>query len=249
MSNRLLQNYLDLSLSSKKSLTKQEIFKENENKAEKILKCQSAYNNSKFEINRIPSEKKKVKYSVSTVATQADMNLNSLVAERVDYMYRNQEFSDVESQILGIEVHDFCNDQNNVSFSDFLNNKSVLDSEKACTLINEYAAFKNSIRLTSKQELTAANSIFDLYQIDCQSLSTSYESTLKCNSKSITDMHNKLVLKFTQSITDEHLKLDNDVRKFSTSNQTTSASSIVPLDFQDASFNDNENNIQVYILN
>ena len=184
---------------------------------------------------------------MSTVATQADMNLNSLVAERVDYMYRNQELSDVESQILGIEVHDFCNDFQNVSHSDFLN-KSVLDSEKACALINEYAAFKNSIRLTNKQEL-AANSIFDLYQIDCQSLATSYESTLKNrNSKSITDMHNKLVLKFTQSITDEHLKLDSDARKFSTSNQTTSASSIVPLDFKDTSFNENENNIQVYIL-
>jgi hypothetical protein len=239
MSNRLLQNYLDLSLSSKKSLNKLEIFKENKNKFEKTLKYKSECN-SKFEINRIPSGNKKVKYSVSTVATQADMNLNSLLAERVDYMYRNQEFSDVESQILSIEVHDFCNDQNDLN-RDLLNRSMLGGDEKACALINEYAAFKNSIRLANKQEL--ANSIFDLYQVDSHSLSTSYESSLKC--KSITDLHNKLVLKFTQSITDEHLKLDSDARKFSTSNQTTSVSSIAPLDFQDASFFQNEPNKQV----
>ena len=58
---------------------------------------------SVVEINRIPSLKR-TKYSVSTIATQADMEKGSILAERKDYKYRNQEMSDVESQILSIEV-------------------------------------------------------------------------------------------------------------------------------------------------
>ena len=56
-----------------------------------------------IEINRIPSLRR-TKYSVSTIATQADMEKGSIIAERKDFKYRNQEMSDVESQILSIEV-------------------------------------------------------------------------------------------------------------------------------------------------
>jgi hypothetical protein len=56
-----------------------------------------------MEINRIPSMRR-TKYSVSTIATQADMEKGSIIAERKDFKYRNQEMSDVESQILSIEV-------------------------------------------------------------------------------------------------------------------------------------------------
>lgn len=63
---------------------------------------------STYEISRIPSMKRPV-YSVSTVATQADMDRGTILAERKDFKYRNQDMSDVESQILSIEV-DLCSD-------------------------------------------------------------------------------------------------------------------------------------------
>ena len=61
-----------------------------------------------IEVNRIPSINKK-KFCVSTIGTQADMDKGSIIAERKDVKYRNQEWSDVESQILSIEL-DVCSE-------------------------------------------------------------------------------------------------------------------------------------------
>jgi len=82
------------------------------------------YFNSTYEINRIPSIKKQ-RYSVSTVATQADMDRGSILAERKDFKYRNQELSDVESQILSIEM-DLCSDAYGTSVNDWQSKKNNL---------------------------------------------------------------------------------------------------------------------------
>lgn len=115
---------------------------------------------SNYEISRIPSLKKNI-YSVSTIATQAEMDKGTILAERKDYKYRNQEMSDVESQILSIEVDcyasivDWCK-LNNPSVANAFNgyitsnpnlNQQVKDSSKelASVTVNDYAAFKNCL--------------------------------------------------------------------------------------------------------
>ena len=97
-------------------------------------KIEHAYNNpslnpmetSTYEISRIPSVKRPI-YSVSTVATQADMDRGTILAERKDFKYRNQDMSDVESQILSIEV-DLCSDAY-ASIADWCHNSSGATSK------------------------------------------------------------------------------------------------------------------------
>lgn len=222
MSNRLLQNYLDLSLPSKKSSS----LKQDENdvdddslkKTKKLIKKKEF--NSKLEINRIPSERKKNRYSVATVATQADMSKNTIIAERTEIMYRNQESSDVESQILSIEVQDKCNDQYSSITNDL--KQSITMNGIASIKIDLKTALKNSLHLNKNQQ--QKDSIFDLYHID-QTTSSSITQSSEC--KSLNDFKNKLVFRFSKSITDDHLKLEtNDF----ISNQ--SVSQLVPFDLQ-----------------
>jgi hypothetical protein len=110
-----------------------------------------------FEINRISSLRKN-KYSISTVATQADLDKGSITVERKETKYRNQELSDVESQILGIELIDVCSDayvsindwaslkkrnnqlKNSVKYNDRLLSPRI---ELATVKVNDYVAFKN----------------------------------------------------------------------------------------------------------
>ena len=118
-----------------------------------------------MEINRIPSLRKN-KYCISTVATQADLDKGSITVERKETKYRNQEFSDVESQILSIEldvcseayasIHDWaslkqrnyqigqiksCNANNDRS------NETITTPRKelASVCVNDYMAFRNCI--------------------------------------------------------------------------------------------------------
>ena len=162
-------------------------------KAENCAKQEHTYNNpslaqieSTYEINRIPSMKRPV-YSVSTVATQADMDKGTISAERKDFKYRNQDMSDVESQILSIEV-DLCSDAY-ASIADWyqVNNSSIkLNSsatgnqisikpstatgsikdrylsarkELASVTVNDYVAFKNclNMQLQTARETTTTN--------------------------------------------------------------------------------------------
>jgi hypothetical protein len=220
MSNRLLQNYLDLSLPSKKSSNS---LKQDENDDDSLKKTKNLIKkkefNSKLEINRIPSERKKNRYSVATVATQADMSKNTIIAERTEIMYRNQESSDVESQILSIEVQDKCNDQYSSITSDL--KQSITMNGIASIKIDLKTALKNSLHLNKNQQ---KDSIFDLYNID-QTTSSSIIQSSEC--KSLSDFKNKLVFRFSKSITDDHLKLEtNDF----ISNQ--SVSQLVPFDLQ-----------------
>ena len=134
---------------------------------------------STVEINRIPSFKKP-KYSVSTIATQADMDKGSVIAERKDFKYRNQEMSDVESQILSIEV-DLCSDIYS-SIADWCqtknssnnNNQQVVPSSShqppnpyadrvisarkdfASVTVNDYVAFKNCLNFQLQAARAAA---------------------------------------------------------------------------------------------
>lgn len=201
MSNRLLQNYLDLSLPSKKSL-KLEAYKNEEETPSKKKEF-----NPKVEINRIPSDKPKIKYSVSSVATQVDMNQNSLIAERKDYMYRNQELSDVESQILSIEVLDFCNDATNNSTNDTSYNctgsLTKTSNAKASIKINDLKAFKNSIRLVKEAENNQSR--------EEESTITEAEISIKA------PVENKLVFRFSKSINEDHLKFENDTQQITLS--------------------------------
>lgn len=213
MSNRLLQNYLDLSLPSKKSIKLHEaLYKEDiislDSKENSLIKKKEF--SSQLEINRIPSNKKKNKYSVATIATQVDMNLNSLICERKDFMYRNQELSDVESQILGIEIIDMCNDNvstknlNRTDSSIRIVDHSFLSTEKAIIKINDYSAFKNSVRLNSSKH--QRDSLFDSsYQLEEPDISAELEIK--------TDLEHKLIFRFSKSITDDLLKLEQDIRK------------------------------------
>lgn len=151
-------------------------------KAENCAKQQEhTYNNpslaqieSTYEISRIPSMKRPV-YSVSTVATQADMDKGTISAERKDFKYRNQDMSDVESQILSIEV-DLCSDayasiadwyhvnnsvklnpsaaSNQISFGKSnTTTGSIKDrylsarKELASVTVNDYVAFKNCLNM------------------------------------------------------------------------------------------------------
>jgi hypothetical protein len=129
---------------------------------------------SSLEINRIPSIKRH-KYSVSTIATQADMDKGSIMAERKDFKYRNQDHSDVESQILSIEV-DLCSDVY-ASIADWYNLKNnnnpnlavqndkmntYMDKflsarkELASVTVNDYMAFQNCLNFQLQAAREAA---------------------------------------------------------------------------------------------
>lgn len=99
------------------------------------------FNTSLMEINRIPSVKKPI-YSVSTIATQADMDKGTISAERKDYKYRNQDMSDVESQILSIELDCYASvgDWGACKVNHSQNSKS-----SASVTVNDYVAFKNCL--------------------------------------------------------------------------------------------------------
>ena len=154
------------------------------------------------------------------MATQADMSKNTIIAERTEIMYRNQESSDVESQILSIEVQDKCNDQYSSITSDL--KQSITMNGIASIKIDLKTALKNSLHLNKNQQ--QKDSIFDLYHID-QTTSSSIIQSSEC--KSLNDFKNKLVFRFSKSITDDHLKLEtNDF----ISNQ--SVSQLVPFDLQ-----------------
>lgn len=145
----------------------------NEIKNEKHFNLQTPYKGS-FEISRIPSLNKN-KYCISTVATQADLDKGTIMAERKDTQYRNQEFSDVESQIVSIEF-DVCSDvygsgadlnylKNNIisrnsakiignpigPYDRFISPRRELASAK----VNDYIAFKNCINLGFEPEADA----------------------------------------------------------------------------------------------
>lgn len=128
-------------------------FESNRIETEQVNNC--ADSNSIYEINRIPSIRKQ-KYSISTVATQADMDKGSIIAERKDYKYRNQEMSDVESQVLSIEV-DLCSDAY-ASIADWralnncINNSNKINNLGA-TAISTYGNNSSSeLVLTSNQD-------------------------------------------------------------------------------------------------
>lgn len=113
---------------------------------EKTLAHLSDNLSNNYEISRIHSLKKPV-YSVSTIATQADMDRGTILAERKDYKYRNQDMSDVESQILSIEVDcyasmaDWCSGKLNEN----LKVLSPRSKELASVTVNDYVAFKNCL--------------------------------------------------------------------------------------------------------
>ncbi len=120
----------------------------------------------KHEINRIPSMPK-LFYSVSSVATQADMDNQTVTAERKDYKYRNQMEPDVESQIISIEI-DLCTE----SASDIKsltrsapirikNYPAVSDKEVACVKVNDLVAFRNCLSFQLEAAKAAANIILN----------------------------------------------------------------------------------------
>jgi hypothetical protein len=159
----------------------------------RVMNIDDVNEESTVEINRIPSFKKP-KYSVSTIATQADMDKGSVIAERKDFKYRNQEMSDVESQILSIEV-DLCSDIYS-SIADWCqtknssnNNQQVVASSQpnpyadrvisaarqdfASVTVNDYVAFKNCLNFqlqAARAAAMAANQsdtdTFDNYKIE-----------------------------------------------------------------------------------
>jgi hypothetical protein len=120
-----------------------------------------------MEISRIPSMRKN-KYCISTVATQADLDKGSITVERKETKYRNQEFSDVESQILSIEldvcseayasIHDWASlKKRNYQFSSIKNINNGNNNDKLITTttttrkelasvsVNDYVAFRNCV--------------------------------------------------------------------------------------------------------
>ena len=118
------------------------------------------------EINRIPSFKKLV-YSVSSVATQADMENGTFLVERKDYKYRNQKESDVESQIISIEI-DLCNEMYENKFNnsnsiakpkEILPSRNDNEKEVAYVKVNDLAAFKNCLNFQLEAAKAAANMI------------------------------------------------------------------------------------------
>lgn len=106
LSNRILSNTRESGHSKDTSdyeFTNKVVLYNDPNKYEMVSRLNNVDDESLVEISRIPSLRR-TKYSVSTIATQADMEKGSILAERKDFKYRNQEMSDVESQILSIEV-------------------------------------------------------------------------------------------------------------------------------------------------
>lgn len=111
------------------------------------------FNTSLMEINRIPSVKKPI-YSVSTIATQADMDKGTISAERKDYKYRNQDMSDVESQILSIELDCYASvgDWGACKANQVQNSRS-----SASVTVNDYVAFKNCLNFQLQAAKAMAN--------------------------------------------------------------------------------------------
>jgi hypothetical protein len=119
------------------------------------------------EINRIPSMPK-LFYSVSSVATQADMDTHMVIAERKDFKYRNQKEPDRESQIISIEI-DLCADStsdlkslNRMPFK--IKNYPVAtgyEKEVAYVKVNDLVAFKNCLRFQLEAAKAAANIIIN----------------------------------------------------------------------------------------
>ncbi|CAF0824560.1 unnamed protein product [Brachionus calyciflorus] len=115
-------------------------------------------NVSSIEINRIPSVKKPI-YSVSTIATQADMDKGTIVAERKDFKYRNQDMSDVESQILSIELDCYA------SVGDWCTNSKINQGQNlkssASVTVNDYVAFKNCLNFQLQAAKAMASKLED----------------------------------------------------------------------------------------
>ena len=228
----MLQNYLDLSLStsSKNSInSKKKYLKKARQKISTVnsissinsvnlqnlnndgmmpeFKKESRLKNFRrslkrsMEINRIPSMRKN-KYCISTVATQADLDKGSITVERKETKYRNQEFSDVESQILSIEldvcseayasIHDWASlKKRNYQFSSIKNNNIGNNNDKQITTrkefasvsVNDYVAFRNCVN----------------YELNCINGDNSILINNNCPASKLPQQE-KMVLTFSSSV-------------------------------------------------
>ena len=199
-----------------KNYTK-EYHKEEDDEEEENDHYDDNFNNkSTLEINRIPSIKRH-KYSVSTIATQADMDKGSIMAERKDFKYRNQDHSDVESQILSIEV-DLCSDVY-ASIADWynLNNNnpnnpiSTVPSDKMNTYMDKFLSARKELASVTVNDYVAFQNCLN-FQL--QAAREAAVATAKSNKN---EVNNKYKIEFINPDADK--KSRKDLIKSSNSNQ------------------------------
>lgn len=230
-----------------------EILEENEVHHTKSVKSSNMSSVTSHEINRIPSLRRLV-YSVSSVATQADADNGTFFVERKDFKYRNQKDPDVESQIISIEI-DLNSDVNENVNGRLTSNMPVLftpnaqDKQQiAYVRVTDLAAFKNCLNFQLEAARAATSMVL---KREIKSSSPSLFETLRPK-KMILKVSARDFRRFQEnSSSEEEAKLSSSrkqtsiVTKFvnylnkSSQSQSTELSSSTQEDYKETSIHQN----------